>query len=282
MSDLITSTGNPRVVQARKLAQRKHRIRQDRFAAEGLQVLRMALEALESDAAQRIRPLEVFFCEEAFTSDTAPQLVRGLTQAGAQAFPVATHVLEALSSRELSQGLVAVFEMSSMIHSLTQLRKRAPRTPRLVLVLDRPQYPGNVGTLIRTADAVGAESVILIEPATDALDPKAVRASMGSLFAVPLGRTQDVASIGDWGREAGLRWIGSSASQGELVWDSSAMVGSVGLILGNEGEGLDPAFDAFLQATVRLPQCGGAESLNVSVAGGVLMYEWFRRNRPEV
>jgi TrmH family RNA methyltransferase len=279
MTNPITSTSNPRVVAARKLSQRKHRLQTDRFAAEGLQVLRMALEGMASPRMTgRICPIEVFYCEEAFTSDTAPHLVTRLAAAGAEAIAVSRRVIEVLSDRVLTQGVVATFSCSALLRLPQEIPMRDTHS-RLVLALDRPQYPGNVGTLIRTADAVGADGVIVVEPSADVFDPKAVRASMGSLFALPLARIGDGGALAAWGRSGALRWVGTDVSEGESVWDTHALEGAIGLILGNEAEGLQESLKQIVQTTVRLPQRGRAESLNVSVAGGVLMYEWMRVNR---
>jgi len=283
MKDIITSTSNPRIVEARKLTQKKHRLRQNRFAAGGLQILGMAIEGMASSRmAERIRPIDVFFCEDLFTTDTAPHILTQLVAAGGNGIAVSQRVLETLSDRELSQGLVTTFTIDSLLHSLDELHARACEQPQLFVVLDRPQYPGNVGTLIRTADAVGAVGVILIEPAVDAFAPKSVRAAMGSIFAIPIVRIDDAAALEDWGRGAEIRWVGADASDGSLVWESDAMSGSIGLVLGNEGEGLQHELRQMVDSMVRLPQRGGAESLNVSIAGGVLMYEWMRVNHLDV
>ena len=281
MKDIITSTSNPRIVEARKLTHKKHRQGQNRFAAEGLQVLRMAIEGMASShMAEHIRPIDVFFCEYLFTTDTAPNILAQLVAAGANKIPVSQQVIEALSDRVLSQGLVATFVIDSLLHSLEELHIHSTEGPQLFVILDRPQYPGNVGTLIRTADAVGADGMILVEPSTDAFDPKSVRSSMGSIFAMPIARTNDITALDDWAKIAGLRWVGAAVSDGNLIWDSDAMNGSIGLVLGNEGEGVQPELRRLVDEIVRLPQRGGADSLNVSIAGGVLMYEWMRVNRP--
>ena len=280
MKEIVTSTSNPRIVEARKLTQKKHRLRQNRFAAAGLQILGMALEGIASKhMAGRIRPLDVFYCEELFTTDTAPTILAGLIAAGAIATPVSQRVLETLSDRELSQGLVATFAIDSLLHSLDEVQAPDSNDPRLAIVLDRPQYPGNAGTLIRTADAVGAECVIFIEPAVDAFAPASVRASMGSIFAIPTIRTDDISAIGAWAKRVELRLVGADAADGDMVWESDAMSGSIGLVLGNEGEGLQIELRGLLDASVNLPQRGSAESLNVSIAGGILMYEWMRVNQ---
>jgi len=280
MKGIVTSIANPRVVEARKLRQKKHRTRQDRFAAEGLQILGMAAEAMDSPEGAHVRPEVVFYCEALFTTDTAPRIRDQLADAGAEAIHVSRRVIETLSDRISSQGLFATFAIKSLERSLDTLPDLASDDPQLFLVLDRPQYPGNIGTLIRTADAVGAEAVIVLEPAGDPFDPKCVRASMGSLFAVPLVRLGNVEELKKW-RRPGVRWVAAELADGQTVWKTDALSGSVGLILGNEGEGIQDLLREIATTAVMLPQRGRAESLNVSVAGGILMYEWFRVNHSE-
>ncbi len=278
MKRLITSTANPQIVEARKLSQRKHRLRQNRFAAEGLQILGRAVEAMaSSEGATHVRPVTVYYCEAMFSTDTAPRILSQLCDAGAEPIHVSPQVLETLSDRVLSQGLVAVFEMSPLLRSPDSLLALDERKAEILLVLDRPQYPGNVGTLLRTVDAVGGSGVILIEPAADSFDPRAVRSSMGSLFSVPVSRTKDLAALAGVGSRR-LRWVAADATGGRPVWESDALHGTIGLILGNEGEGLQEGLRSLADASVTLPQRGHADSLNVSVAGGILLYEWLRVN----
>jgi TrmH family RNA methyltransferase len=277
---MITSTKNPRLVQARKLTQRKHRQRQNRFLVEGLQLLGMAVEMMATPAGRRkIIARELFYSEELFTSETAPRLRAQLLQAGAEAVPVAAHVLDSLSERDTSQGLTATFALEEMKWSLAELESLIARQPSLVVVLDRLQDPGNLGTLIRTADAVGAQAVILLEPSVDPFDPKTVRGTMGSIFTVPLVQTHEINSLLARLSKLGYRLVGADARRGQPAWHSDALGGPVALILGNEARGLSPELHQQLTGYVSLPLHGHAESLNVSVAGGVLMYEWLRVNR---
>ena len=283
MTEIITSTGNPRIVAARKLNQKKHRLQQNRFAAGGLQILAMAVEGMLSpQMAGSIKPLDVFYCEELFVSGMAPRIVDALTAGGATRVHVSQRVLESLSNRELSQGVVATFDLRALLQPMNSLPSATGSEPYLLVVLDRPQYPGNAGTLIRTADAVGAAGVILIEPAVDPFAPNSIRASMGSIFAVPIVRLSALDELAIWGQKNEIRWVGADGSAADVVWSSKSLLGSAGLILGNEGEGLQPSIQQMLHHTVRLPQRGGAESLNVSVAGGILMYEWMRVNYPDI
>ena len=295
---MITSTKNPHIIEARKLTQRKHRLEQNRFLVEGLQLLALAVEVAQKPGlARKVKPLEVFYSEDLFAGDTAPRLLAQLSHLGAQAVAVAPHVLDTLSERDTSQGLAVTFALRSLEWSLDELFPQPPdhptaqpfdfappsgtsqgRPPNLILILDQLQDPGNLGTLIRTADAVGVRAVILLEPCVDPFDPKTVRGTMGSIFTVPFARVKNSADLWPWLINLGYRPIGADASRGQTVWLSEVLHGPVALVLGNEARGLSPALHTHLTDYVSLPLLGQAESLNVAVAGGILMYEWLRVN----
>lgn len=260
----ITSRRNPRIIEARKLDQRKHRRASGRFLVEGLQLVHMALDA-------GARPREAFVCA-AQAGTAAIALVERLAAAGAEVLAVSPHVMDSLTERDVGQGLVATFDLVER-----EMSDIALVAPALVLVLDRLQDPGNLGTLVRTADAVGAAAVALVEPSVDPFDPKAVRGSMGSLFNVPLVRVRDPAELFGWLAEHGLAAVAADAHDGE-PWGDALLVGGVALVLGNEARGLSHDVARHVAARVRLPVVGRAESLNVAVAGGVLMYAWLRAN----
>ena len=276
---MITSVKNPRLVQARKLSQRKHRLRQNRFLVEGLQLLGMAVEMMAAaPAGRKIVPRELFYSEELFTGETAPRLRAELVRAGAEPVPVTPQVLDTLSERETSQGLACTFLRQELAWSLDELEARVARQPSLLLILDKLQDPGNLGTLIRTADAVGAQGVILLRPCVDPFDPKTVRGTMGSIFSVPIIETELTEDLCARLVKLGYRPVGADARQGELAWQRETLAGPVALVLGNEARGLSQALHPYLSDYVSLPLHGRAESLNVAVAGGVLMYEWLRMN----
>jgi len=262
---ITTSRQNRRIVEARKLEQRKYRQRQGRFLVDGLQHLHMALES-------SARPVEVFYCEELFVGTQAAVLLERFRQTDADLVPVSEHVMRALAQCSVPQGIVAAFALYET--SLQELRLAGRE---LVVVLDRLKDPGNVGTLIRAADAVGAAAVILIQPCVDVFDPKTVRSSMGSLFNVPLVRTGDVAKLFGWLQRSGLRLVGTDVRRG-VPWGRGLWEGGVALVLGNEARGLSADVRAHLENLAMLPMVGKAESLNVAVAGGVLMYVWLQVN----
>jgi TrmH family RNA methyltransferase len=235
MKNTITSANNQRVVEARKLIQRKYRQRQGRFLVEGLQIIHLALDA-------GFVPLEVFYCESQFAGKEALALLERTHRMNTSLLPVSEHVLATLSQRSGTQGIVATFATFETALSALQLTGN-----ELIIVLDRLQYPGNIGTVIRAADAVGAAAVVLLEPCADLFDPKAVRGSMGSLFNIPCPVVRDVAQLAEWLHCRGLPLVGADVR-------------------------------AHIDHWVRLPMYGRVDSLNVGVAGGVFMYTWVRAN----
>lgn len=265
MSDVITSARNPRIVDLRKLDQRKHRVEQGRFAVEGLQSLHMALDS-------GVQPLDVFYCEELFAGMAAPTLLERFRQSGSSLFPATAEVLRSLSERDSPQGIIATFKLLNR-----SLESLSITGSELVVVLDRLSDPGNLGTILRTADAVGAGAVIILTPASDPFDPKTVRASMGSVFNVPVVQTDDVTRLFAWLRERSICPVGADAGRGSK-WTELDWRGGVALVLGNEARGLSADVTAQIGTWASLPIMGKADSLNVAVAAGVLMYAWVERN----
>ena len=265
LAPAISSPSNPRIIEARKLKQRKYRQTFGLFPVEGLQLLHMALDG-------RAAPHEVFYCVEQFTGAEAPALLERFREAGVTLSSVSSRVMETLSEREEPQGIVATFRIPDARLDSLKLTGH-----ELVIVLDRLQDPGNLGTLIRTADAVGAAAILLIEPCVDPFDPKTVRGSMGSLFNLPVISTTDVAGLFAWLKAHGLRPVGADPHLG-ATWGEGLWHGGVALVLGNEARGLSDDVAAQIDAWAKLPIVGKAESLNVAVAGGVLMYAWLREN----
>ena len=137
-----------------------------------------------------LAPARVFYCPEQFAGSQAPALLDRFAGTSAERHPVTPQVMAALSDRDGPQGIVAAFPLFAA--KLADLRLSGRE---LVVVLDRPQDPGNLGGLIRTADAVGAAGVVILEPAVDLFDPKAIRASMGSIFNLPVVPTPDAAVL---------------------------------------------------------------------------------------
>jgi TrmH family RNA methyltransferase len=263
--NVITSARNPAVTAARKLA-RAHGRARDRsgdFLLEGAESLR---EALDAGAVLRT----VFATAEAAGRDR--ELLSAARAAGAEVRVVAAPLLAELAQTVHPQGLVAV--VASVVGSLDRL----PPSPRLVCVLVEVGDPGNAGTVLRAADAFGADALVTTAGSVDLESPKAVRASAGSLFHLPAVAGADWTALATALRARGLALVGADPHAPDTV-ERAPLERPCALVLGNEAHGLPERVSADLDHLVRLPQYGRAESLNLAAAAAVLLYECARRQR---
>jgi TrmH family RNA methyltransferase len=150
--------------------------------------------------------------------------------------------------------------------------------PTLVVVADRPSSPGNLGSLIRSADALGADGLVITGHAVDPYDPRVVRASRGSLFALPTVRAEAAADVVAWASRSprSLQLVGASEHGTVAVWDHDFR-GPTAVVVGNEAAGMSRGWSAACGITVRIPMVGAASSLNAAVAGSLLLYEVARQ-----
>jgi tRNA G18 (ribose-2'-O)-methylase SpoU len=167
--------------------------------------------------------------------------------------------------------LIAVVAMAP-----DRLDRIRPGPDGLVVVLDRPGNPGNLGTVIRSCDALGADGVVVTGHAADLYDPRTVRASRGSLFAVPVVRVESPAVAADWARGAGLTLLGTSEDGGQPIWDHD-LTGPTALVVGNETRGMSAFWTERCDALAAIPMAGAASSLNAAVAASITLYEAARQ-----
>jgi TrmH family RNA methyltransferase len=176
-----------------------------------------------------------------------------------------------ISDRDAPSGLAAIVRAAPVT-----LADLAVGPGSLFVALHSAGNPGNLGTIIRTASAAGAGGVILIGPSADPYDPSAVKASMGALFTVPVASAVSAAEFVEWARAGGVRVAATSARASVTCWDADLQL-PLAVLLGSEGSGLpEDVLDA-ADVRVAIPMTGTAESLNLSVAAGVLLYEVRRR-----
>lgn len=255
---IIRSRQNPKVKAARALLRAKGRKEQGRFLVEGLAHIGAALESHW--------PLDLlFWAPERLRSDFGRRMVAQAQKRGVPTWAVAPEVLDSLSPREHSQGIVAVARVRwSPLDALT------PKDHPWVVALTEPQDPGNLGTLLRTMEAVGAGPLLLLDGGADPFHPTAVRASMGALFWHPVARARFAAFV-TWAQERGYRIYGTSA-QGKVDYREVTYQNPLVLLLGNERRGLSPEQQQVCDVLVRLPMQGRVSSLNLAVAAGVMLY----------
>jgi TrmH family RNA methyltransferase len=255
----ITSRQNPRVKDAVRLRTGRGRARQGRFIIDGAREIARAVEA-------GIRPVEAFVCEEG-----GGELVESLRRAGAEILPVTAEVYEKLCFGERDEaGVVVVAETPERgLHDL-----QLTATP-LVAVVEGVEKPGNLGAILRSADAAGVDAVIVADGASDLFNPNTIRASLGTLFRANVVEATAAETIA-WLRARGLRIV-VARPDAELPYTAVDLRGGVAIVLGSEAHGLSAAWQAAEVEPVRLPMCGMADSLNVSTAAAVLFYEALRQ-----
>jgi TrmH family RNA methyltransferase len=223
-------------------------------------------EAVAATQAGRLALESIYYAPELLRSDFALGLVRGLSAKGLPCYPVTREVFEYIADKENPQGILAVARPKP--YDLDVLN---PANFPWGVALVAPQDPGNVGTILRTIDAVGASGLILLDSSVDAYHPSAVRASMGALFWYPLVRSS-FDDFARWARERGYTVYGTSAHAAIDYQDVPAYQRPMILLLGSERQGLSAEQAAICDHLLRLPMSGRSTSLNLSVAAGVMLY----------
>lgn len=264
----VTSLANPLVKDIRALALKKFRDQQRAFMAEGL---KLVIDAL--DAGWTIRAL--VFAKNARDNPAVQKAAARTVAAGGLVLEASEKVLSGITRRDNPQMVVGVFEQR-----LVPLVSIRPKAGDVWVALDRVRDPGNLGTVIRTADAVGAAGVILVGETTDPFSIEAVRATMGSIFAVPLAKTAVDAFLA-WRRDFSGLVVGTHLKGAVDYRKGGYGEGPVLLLMGNEQQGLPDSLAAACDRLVRIPQAGRADSLNLAVATGVMLYEIRRTVLPE-
>ncbi len=261
----ITSSQNPRVKNALRLRDRRHREKLGRILIDGARELAQAMQA-------KVLLREVFVCEPLCSGPDARRVLEGLPRSGAEVLQVAPSVFAKMAFGQRAEGVLGVAEMP--IRALDQLV--LPDNPR-VAVLEGVEKPGNVGAVLRSADGAGISAVIVADGRTDLYNPNAIRASLGTIFSLPVCATTAAETL-DWLRRRGMA-IRAAVVQGSQPYDEVDYRGPTAIVLGSEAQGLSDTWHAPDVTVVCLPMLGAADSLNVSAAAAVLFYESLRQRR---
>ncbi|MFN2526123.1 MAG: TrmH family RNA methyltransferase [Actinomycetota bacterium] len=262
MTSRITSPSNPRVVQARKLRRASERARSGSFLIEGEILLR---EAIESG----LSVTEVFIAGDGPETRSAESAAR---DASARVWHVSGSVLKALADTTTPQGIVAIVSVPD--RSIGELSD-----PSLVVVLAEVRDPGNAGTLVRSAAAAEADAIVFPKGAVDPFAPKTVRAAAGALFKIPVIRSDSTNAALEELREKGLVRIAADARGGRSAYQAD-LTRPFALVLGNEAWGLPRELSSLIDERVTIPMPGPTESLNVGIAGSILLFEAVRQRVP--
>ncbi|MFN2221958.1 MAG: TrmH family RNA methyltransferase [Candidatus Promineifilaceae bacterium] len=260
MTQAISSFSNPLVKRIKRLRQKKYRRREEAFFVEGLRVV---LTAVEAGA-----PVEtLIYCPTLLTSDLAWAMLRRQEQMGRNCQAVTAELFTSISGRDHPAGLGAIVRTR-----WTQLEDIVVGPEAIFVALFETSEPGNLGTILRTIDAVGAQGALLIGDSVDPFHPSAVKASMGAVFSVDVARIASSEALFHWAKQAGLQTIATSAKAIDLYSGAPYRLPAL-LLLGSEGDGLPRPIIEAADMAVTIPMAGHASSLNLAVAAGLLLYE---------
>lgn len=260
---VITSLSNSHIKRARALHQKKARLETGNFLVEGIHHVGEAIEAgWEVDT--------LLYAPELLTSTFARDLIARL---GTKLQPVSTPVMESLANKDNPQGILAiVHQQQTLIDQLKHSETLGAQKVRYAVALVSPQDPGNVGTILRTLDAVGADALFLLDGGVELYHPSVIRSSMGTIFWKPVIQTS-FDELVTWARKGKYQLIGTSA-HGDVDYQTLVPHPPWILVLGNEQKGLSTAQTNACDVAVSLPMKGRVSSLNLSVAAGVLLYQY--------
>lgn len=261
----ITSLHNPRVKNVVKLRQRADRDEQGLLIVEGYRELKRALE-------NNRRPVSLFYCQDFFLGKNEPELINQCRDAGAEILSCSRTVFAKMAYRERPEGLLALLPQVKC--DLVGLK--LPAAP-LLIVAEAIEKPGNLGTILRSADAAGADAVIVCDHCTDINNPNVVRASIGAIFTVPVVETSSAEAI-KWFHEKKIQILAASP-HAKLAYTQADLRRGTVIVVGAEQYGLSEQWMKAADLQVRIPMRGQIDSLNVAAATTILLFEAARQRK---
>ncbi|MBX3418920.1 MAG: RNA methyltransferase [Pirellulaceae bacterium] len=261
----ITSSQNPKFKAALRLESSRGRKKQGRILINGIQEIQRAL-----DAGVAIE--EMFVCEGMAEDKVFGNLITSATEQGVQVYSLPKELLQKLEYGERSIGLVAIAKRPT-----TTLETLGNLDDGFVVVLEGTEKPGNVGAVARSADGAGARALLLADPCTDFFHPNAIRASVGTVFSLPLASGTSI-EIVNWLQSHGFTTYSAIVDAQQDLWETK-FPARTAIVLGNESEGLSEVWRTRLMVGVSLPMLGAADSLNVSTTAAIMAYEIARQRQ---
>lgn len=258
----ISSNTNPRIKDAIALQDKSAlRRKSGRFVIEGIRETEQALAA-------GIRLQALFFTSQ--LQNSRPDLLRAAEKSGAVLCLIHETVYRKLAYRESTEGLVAIaYSPTRTLQDLTLAEKP------LILVLEAVEKPGNLGAILRTADAAHVDAVLVCDPLTDIYNPNVIRSSLGGVFSVPVVACSSEEAV-QWLKKHGIRIYTAQLQDSELYYQTD-MQSACALVMGTEATGLTDYWRQQADAHIRIPMLGRIDSLNVSVSTAILCYEAVRQ-----
>lgn len=251
----VNSLVNSRVKRLVRLKDRKHRDQESVFVVEEPRIIERALTSGH-------HPREVYWC---------PAIHQQVPIDGVDIFTIAEDAIHKASYRKRSTGVIAVFDYLDRGLGSVSTGDRP-----LLFVAEGLEKPGNLGALLRIADAAGVDGVIVIGDGADLFNPNVVRTSTGAIFTVPVGLSADVAALGGWLSSQEIESFAAVPDAGQSLW-ATDLSGGAAIWIGAEAEGLSPQARALVDHEVSIPMAGAADSLNASSAAAVIVFEAVRQ-----
>lgn len=259
----VSSLQNAGVKEVVKLRQRSHRDDHALLIVEGYREVKRALD-------NRVSVLKLFFCPALYQGKNEPALVARCAAAGVPLFECTEPVFRKIAYRDRPEGLLALCPQVRRTLADLQL----PPNP-FVVVAEHIEKPGNLGTMLRTADAAGVDALVVCDRCTDVNNPNVVRASIGTLFTVPVAEASSADTLA-WLKQHGIRALAASPHATKNYTEVD-MTGPLAVVVGAEQFGLSDAWLDGADELVRIPMRGQADSLNVAAAATILLYEVVRQ-----
>jgi len=262
---VVTSVNNGRIKQCVKLRDRRSRDRNDKFLIEGYRELSRAV-----DATKTIEVL--FYCPDLFLGTNEQTIISLLEGRGVEIIQCSEKVFRKISYRDRPDGLLAIAPQMNM--TFDDFRND---TPPLIVVAEAIEKPGNLGTILRSSDASGVNGLVVCDRCTDLHNPNVVRASVGTLFTVPVVEAGSMETL-EWLHENNIAIVATTPSA-EQEYTDVDMTGPVAIVVGTEQLGLSQQWLDAADIAVKIPMMGIADSLNVATATTLLLYEVLRQRR---
>lgn len=266
MREKIESAANKKIKLAQSLQKKKFREREQKFLAEGVRLAEMAVASdWQTDFA--------FFTNELLTHERGVKLLQSLEEKNIPCYELSEKLFERVSTTETSQGILLVMSIKKESLQFLQAPSQA-----LYVVLDGVQDPGNAGTIVRTADAVGADGVIFLKGSVDAFADKTVRATMGSLFHLPVLTNVTAAELQAFAQQQKVKLLATALDATAKPHFAEDFTSSCAIVLGNEGNGVSQEILQMAEK-IYIPMAGQAESLNVGMSAAIVLYEAMRQRK---
>ena len=289
---VISSKDNEIIKNIKKLKEKKYRELENAYLIEGIKIVKEAI-------AENAKIRQIIMCED-FTDnveldkDTLYELARH------NLIYVTRNIMDSLSDVKTPQGIIGVVEKSkrfaeedndenksknnidaetNMLGNKTGIEPKVDYTQDIIIALDGVQDPGNLGTIIRTADSANLNQIIISKTSADPYNPKVVRSTMGAIFRVNIIETENIVEELKKAQENGFKVMVTALDSSESIYKTE--FNKKVIVIGNEANGVSKEVQSIADEKVKIPMLGKTESLNASIAAGIMIYEYVRRKIKE-